>query len=100
MVSIDILYDLKYVGIEIGLSRRDEIYRKLQRKRKVLYNRNHSSKKEIKLKKNAKQKTYYAKNKEKILDSKLIYYQKNVNAIRTQQRAYFTEDAASKKCFT
>ena len=61
---------------------------------------NHSSKKEIKLKKNAKQKTYYAKNKEKILDSKMIYYQKNVNAIRTQQRAYFTEDAASKKCFT
>ena len=39
MVSIDIQYDLKYAGIEIGLNRRDEIYRTLQRKRKVLCNR-------------------------------------------------------------
>ena len=73
MVSIDTLDDLKYVAIEIDLSRRNEINFKLQRKRKVLYNRNHSSKKKVKMKKNAKQKIYYEKNKDKILDSKKVY---------------------------
>ena len=97
MVSIDTQYDLKYVGIEIDLNRRIEINCKLQRKRKMLCNRNHSSKKEIKMRKNAKQKIYYEKNKDQILNSKKVYYQKNVNAIRTQQRAYYTENAASKK---
>ena len=73
MVSIDTLDDLKYVAIEIDLNRRNEINCKLQRKRKVLYNRNHSSKKKVKMKKNAKQKIYYEKNKDKILDSKKVY---------------------------
>ena len=49
MVSVDTQYDLKYVGIEIDLNRRNEISCKLQRKRKVLCNRNHSGKKEIKM---------------------------------------------------
>ena len=96
MVSIDTPYDLKYVGIETDLNRRNETHSKLQRK--VLYNRNHSSKKEIKIKKNAKQKIYYEKNKDKIFDWKKVYYQKNVNAIRAQQRAYNTENIAGKKC--
>ena len=97
MVSIDTQYDLKYFGIEIDLNRRNEINCKLQRKCKVLCNRNHSRKKEIKMRKNAKQKIYYEKNKDQILNSKKVYYQKNVNAIRTQQTAYYTENAASKK---
>ena len=98
MVSIDTQYDLKYAGIEIDLNKRNEIRSKLQRKRKVLYNRNYSSGKEIKMKKNAKQKIYYQKNKDKILDWKKVYYQKNVNAIRTKQRVSYTENVASKKC--
>ena len=61
-------------------------------------NRNTSSKKEIKMKKNAKQKTYYEKNNDEIPDLKKVYHQKNDNTLRTQQRAYDTEDAASKKC--
>ena len=88
MISIDTQYDLKYVGTEIDLNRRNEINCKLQCKHKVLYNRNHSSKKEIKMK-NAKQKIYYEENKDKILDSKKVYYQKNVN---TQKKAYYTQD--------
>ena len=51
------------------------------------------------MKKNAKQKIYYEKNKDQIPNSKKVYYQKNVSAIRTQQRAYYTENAASKKCY-
>ena len=51
------------------------------------------------MKKNAKQKIYYEKNKDQILSSKKVYYQKNVSTIRTQQRAYYTENAASKKCY-
>ena len=70
MVPIDTQYDLKYVSIEINLNKRIEIHSKLQRKRKVLYNRNYSSRKEIKMKKNAKQKIYYEKNKDKILEWK------------------------------
>ena len=97
MVSIGTQYDLKYVGIEIDLDKRNEIHSKLQCKRKVLYNRNYSSKKEVKMKKNAKQKIYYEKNKDKIIDWKKLYYQKHVNTIRTQQRAYYTENVASKK---
>ena len=85
MVSIDTQYDLKYVGIEIDLNKRNEIHSKLQRKHKVLHTRNYSSRKEIKIKKNAKQKIYHEKNKDKILDWKKVYYQKNVNAIRTKQ---------------
>ena len=98
MVSIDTQFDLKYVGIEIDLDRRNEIHSKVKHERKVLYNRNHSSKKKIKMKKNGKQKIYYEKNKDKILDSKKVYYQKNVNAIGTQQRAFYTENVAIKKC--
>ena len=78
MVSIDTEHDLKYVNIEIDLNRKNEIHFKLQRKRKVLYNKSHSSKMEIKMKKNAKQKIYYEKNERKILDLKKIYYQKKV----------------------
>ena len=73
MISIDTQYDLEYVGPEIDLNRRNEINCKLQCKHKVLYNRNHSSKKEIKMK-NAKHKIYYEENKDKILDSKKVYY--------------------------
>ena len=58
MVSIATQYDLKYVGIEIKLNRKNEVYTKLQSKRKVLYNRNHNSKKQIKMRKKAKQKIY------------------------------------------
>ena len=56
MVSIDTEYDLTYVDTEIDLNRRNEIHSNLQRKRKVPYKRNHCSKKEIKMKKNTKQK--------------------------------------------
>ena len=88
MVSIDTEYDLTYVDTEIDLNRRNEIHSKLQRKRKVPYKRNQCSKKEIKMKKNAKQKIGYEKNKDQILDSKKVYYQKNVNAIRTKSLLY------------
>ena len=88
MVSIDTEYDLTYVDTEIDLNRRNEIHSNLQRKRKVPYKRNHCSKKEIKMKKNAKQKIGYEKNKDQILDSKKVYYQKNVNAIRTKSLLY------------
>ena len=74
MVSIDTQHDLEYVNIEINLNWKNEIHFKLQRKRKVLYNKSHSSKKEIKMRKKAKQKIYY----EKILDLKKIYYQKKI----------------------
>ena len=36
-------------------------------------------------------------NKDKTLDWKLVYYQKNFNDVRTQQRAYYTENATRKK---
>ena len=97
MASMDTQYDLKYVGTETDLNRRNDINCKLQRKCKVLCNRNHSRKKEIKMRKNAKQKIYYEKNNDQILNSKKVYYQKNVNVIRTQQTAYYTENAAGKK---
>ena len=66
----------------------------------MLYNRNNRSRKEIKIKKTAKQKIYNKKNKDKILDLKKVYYQKNVNAIRiTQHKAYYTKNAASKRYY-
>ena len=47
----------------------------------------------------AKQEIYCEKNKDKVYDSKKVYYQKNVNAIRKQLRAYYTESAASKNFY-
>ena len=51
-----------------------------------------------KMRKKVKQKIYYEKNKDRILDSKNVFYQKIFNAVGTQRRAYYKENAASKKC--
>ena len=88
IVSLDTQYDLQYVSIDIDRNSINEIKVKLQRKRKLQYNNSYNSKEEAKKRKIEQQKEYYDKNKDKIIDSKK-QYNKNVRAIRRQQKFYY-----------
>ena len=88
IVSLDTQYDLQYVSIDIDRNSINEIKVKLQCKRKLQYNNSYSSKEEAKKRKIEQQKEYYDKNKDKIIDSKK-QYNKNVRAIRRQQKFYY-----------
>ena len=88
IVSLDTQYDLQYVSIDIDRNSINEIKVKLQRKRKLQYNNSYNRKEEAKKRKIEQQKEYYDKNKDKIIDSKK-QYNKNVRAIRRQQKFYY-----------
>ena len=77
-----------YVSIDIDRNSINEIKVKLQRKRKLQYNNSYNRKEETKKRKIEQQKEYYDKNKDKIIDSKK-QYNKNVTAIRRQQKFYY-----------
>ena len=94
IVSLDTQYDLQYVSIDIDRNSINEIKVKLQRKRKLQYNNSYNSKEEAKKRKIEQQKEYYDKNTDKIIDSKK-QYNKNVRAIRRQQKFYY-EDTVNK----
>ena len=95
-VSLEMQYDLQYIGVQISDNLKQEILHYLQRKRKSLHNKVYQTKKIVDptsiFWQNQEHYSHYA---DRILSDRKQYYVNNLDKIREKCRTYYAENIES-----
>ena len=95
-VSLEMQYDLQYIGVQISDNLKQEILHYLQRKRKSLHNKVYQTKKIVDPTSIFWQnQEHYSNNADRILNDRKQYYVNNLDKIRDKGRTYYAKNIES-----